>query len=256
MIRCLIVDDELPARRELKFLLQEFDDVAVIGEASYGFEAIELNFKLQPDVIFLDIHIPQISGIEIADKIIRSDHIPLIIFVTAYEQFAIQAFELNAIDYLLKPIVKQRLEKSIKRASYTIGETKNSNYIHQIDKLLHTLDQNKQSRISKISIYNNGKLIPIDSSEIIYATVQERNTVIVSTKGKFESNNTLSHLEEKLNDQKLFRTHKSFLINLDYIEEIIPWFNSTYLIELKHTEEKIPVSRSNIKYFRQIMNIS
>ncbi|QUH21474.1 LytR/AlgR family response regulator transcription factor [Alkaliphilus sp. B6464] len=256
MIRCLIVDDELPARKELRFLLQQLKDIEVIGEAAYGFEAIELNRKLKPDVIFLDIHMPKMSGIEVAEKIIKEGYAPLIIFVTAFEEFAVEAFEVNAIDYLLKPTAKERLEKSIKRVSHMIYETKNISYGKQIENLINTFNTHKQNKVSKISIYSNGKLIPVDPSEIVYATVEERNTLIISTKGIFEFNNTLSQLEEKLNYQNFFRTHKSFLINLDFIEEIVPWFNSTYLIELKNVEEKIPVSRSKIKDFRTIMNIS
>lgn len=255
-MRCLIVDDELPARKELKFLLEEFKSIKVIGEAAHGLEAMELSKRLKPDLIFLDIQMPKVSGIEVADEIIKAENAPLIIFVTAFEQFAVEAFEINAIDYLLKPVSKQRLEKSIKRASNQLHEAKTKQYAQKIDNLINTFNKNKRSRVSKISINNNGRLIPIDPSEIIYLTVDQRNTRIVSVKGTFESNNTLSQFEEKLDHQNFFRTHKSFLINLDFIEEIVPWFNSTYLVELKGIEEKIPVSRSRIKDFRAVMNIS
>ncbi len=254
MVKCIIVDDEMPAREELKYLLQEFESIQVIGEATHGEEALVLNKKLKPDLMFLDIQMPKISGIDVAHKMIKDEHIPLIVFVTAFEEYAIKAFEVNAIDYILKPISKERLQKNIEKVINT-HKLRKGDYEDKIEKLFKDLSKREVKKVNKISIYDNGRLIPLDPNEIIYATVEERNTIIISTKGRFESNNTLSQLEEKLASSNFFRCHKSFLVNLDYIEEIDPWFNSTFLIKMKNLKDEIPVSRSQAKEFKKIMDI-
>lgn len=255
MIRCIIVDDEMPARVELKYLLHGFDNVEIVGEASHGQQAIELNNQLKPDLIFLDIAMPQMSGIDVAQTIIKEQqNIPLIIFVTAFEQFAVDAFEVNAIDYLLKPISKERLIKALNRItdSHKLIDT---DYEDKIEKLLNYLKDEGIKKVNKIMVYKCGRLIPIAPSEILYLTVEGRNTIMFSTKGRFELAGTLSQLEEKLITKNFFRSHKSYLVNLEYIEAIEPWFNSTFMIKLKNVDEKVPVSRSQAKDFKKIMDI-
>lgn len=256
MIRCIIVDDETPAREELKYLLNDFDRVEIVGEASHGKEAIELNNRLKPDLVFLDIAMPQLSGIDVAQTIIREhQNKPIIVFVTAFEQFAVEAFEVNAIDYLLKPISKERLEKAFHRITNAY-KLVDANYEEKIGKLINYLKDGEIKKVNKIMVYNNGRLIPIAPSEILYLTVEERNTILFSTKGRFELSGTLSQLEDKLISYNFFRSHKSYLVNLDYIEAVEPWFNSTFMIKLKYVDEKIPVSRSQSKDFKKIMDIN
>ncbi len=243
MIRTLIVDDEAPAREELIYSLKRFQEIEIIGEASHGMEAIKLNSKLKPDLIFLDIQMPKLNGIDVARRILDSNHKPYIVFVTAYEEYAIDAFEVNAMDYILKPITEERLEKGMEKV---LDKVEKSGKV-----------EIKRHEISnKICAYANGKLIPIDLKEIIYATVEDKNTVIFSTKGKYEVNYTLGELSERLNSPTFFRSHKSFLINLDHIEFIEPWFNSTFNVVLKNVDIKIPVSRGQSKEFRKLMNIN
>lgn len=255
MIKCLIVDDEKPAREELEYLLKDFSDISIVGMASHGLEAIKLYRELNPDLIFLDVQMPQINGIEVAEQLITEDKKPLIIFVTAYDNYAIKAFELNAIDYLLKPVSEERLKNALDKVRKTM-----SNFLDYEDRLRRLLfeisPKDSCNMIRKICLYKNGTLIPINTDEIIYATVENRSTVIISKKGRYEYPNTLSHLEEKLNTANFFRSHRSFLINLNYIEQIEPWFNSTYMIKLRYTDEKIPVSRNQVKRFKEIMNIT
>lgn len=252
MIRCLIVDDELPAREELKYLLSNSNKVKVVGEASHGLEALELIKKIEPDVIFLDIQMPQMSGIDVARKILQEDHIPMIIFVTAYDEFAIEAFEVNAIDYLLKPISEERLYSRIEKI-YFMKNNEQVNPIEQLNKLIQGIKVSNPS--SRISVYFKNKLIPIDTNDIIYSTVENKTTVIVTAKGKYETNYNLSELQEKLDPEIFFRTHKSYILNLNFIESIEPWFNSTYNINLKNSKDIVPVSRNYAKKFKEIMNI-
>lgn len=253
MISCLIVDDEAPAREELKFLIEEFEDVNVVGLAKHGLEAIELNSKLNPDLIFLDIEMPKIGGIEVADTIIKSGYNPIIVFVTAYDEFALKAFEVNAIDYLLKPIIKERLNKTINKIRTMKNNISRNEY--DLSKLLTEMKE-KNSNINKITLYKDGTLIPLRQDEIVYATVELKQTIIISTRGRYEYPNTLSCFEEKMNSKNFFRSHRSFLINLDFIEKIEPWFNSTFIIKMKNCEDKIPVSRGQAKEFKKIMNIT
>jgi len=253
MQRCLIVDDEMPARKELLYLLNSIESVKVVGEASNGIEALELIKKLKPDIVFLDIQMPQISGIDVARNLLIEDHKPNIIFVTAYDNFAIEAFEVNAIDYLLKPISEERLKDRLGR----INEVREQDDLNknQINKLIEYIKSNTKICSQRISLYHKDKLIPIDLNEIIYATIEEKNTIIVSSKGKFEINCTLNELTERLDPNIFFRTHKSYIVNLNIIESIEPWFNSTYNINLRNNKEVIPVSRNYVKKFRQLMNI-
>ncbi|MBC8590031.1 LytR/AlgR family response regulator transcription factor [Wansuia hejianensis] len=254
MIRALVVDDEVPAREELIYILKSFKEIEVVGEASYGKEALELEKQLNPDLIFLDIDMPGLNGIEVAQELVKSDSRPFIVFVTAYEAYAIKAFEVNAIDYILKPISEERLEKSIKKILNSINRERES-YFDRLGNLLSKLNIIEEKIPNKISLNQNGTLIPINIDEIIYATIEDKNTVVYTDKGRFQINATLGELKEKLNSPRFFRSHKSYLVNLDAIEAIEPWFNSTFNLKIKNTKEKILVSRSQSKEFKKIMNI-
>lgn len=254
MQRCLIVDDEMPARRELLYILSNIENIEVVGEASHGLEALELNKKLKPDIMFLDIQMPQMSGIEVARRLMEEEHKPMIIFVTAYDRFAVEAFEVNAIDYLLKPISEERLQKRLEKITRSKGKDEIFDF-SILNKLIQEIKAATNTTIHRLSLYCNNRLIPIEIKDIIYATVEDKSTVVVSNKGKFETNYTLNDLMDKLDSSIFFRSHKSYIINLNYIESIEPWFNSTYNINLKGYKEKIPVSRSYAKSFKEIMNI-
>ena len=172
MLKCLIVDDERPAREEILYILKEIGKVEVVGEASHGVEALELIEKLKPDVVFLDIQMPQMSGIEVAKRIVDQGYDLMIIFVTAYDQFAIEAFEVNAIDYLLKPISEDRLKKTIQKIISHKSEREDLSY----DKLSRLIEDIRPTKASSpwISVYYNNKLIPIEIKDIIYATIEDK----------------------------------------------------------------------------------
>lgn len=254
MIRTIVVDDELPAREELIYILEGFDNIEIIGQASHGVKALDLNKKLKPDLVFLDIEMPKINGIDVARKILEGSHIPYVVFVTAYDNYALEAFDVNAMDYLLKPISEERLRRSMKKILGNIEIGKEEHYM-KLNKLIEDLNIKEKGKKTRISVYDNEKLIPLDLKEIIYATIEDKNTVIFSKRGKFKINCTLNELSEKLDSPNFFRSHKSYLINLDLIQEIEPWFNSTFNLKLKNTEEEIPVSRSQFREFKEIMNI-
>ncbi|TCK92618.1 LytTR family two component transcriptional regulator [Natranaerovirga hydrolytica] len=249
MFNCIIVDDEMPAREELKFLLKDYKDIRIIGEAEYGIEAIELCKSLKPNMIFLDIQMPKMNGIEVAEKLGIGEWLPIVIFTTAYDDFAIKAFETHAVDYLLKPISKDRLNLAIQK-SRKILKTINHNQTNGSNKSLENIKS-----IKKVCLYKNGSLVPIAFDEIIYAVVENGQTQIMTEKDCFDYHNPLNHLEDKLVEGIFFRCHRSYLINLNYVEKIEAWFNGTYMVQLKGCKEKIPVSRNKVKEFKKIMAI-
>ena len=252
--RCLIVDDEIPAREELLYILNNIEGVEVVGEASHGMEALEQNRKLKPDIMFLDIQMPEMSGMDVARILLDEKYKPMVIFVTAYDQFAIEAFEVNAVDYLLKPISEERLRNRLRKISSVEENSEELNY-DKLSKMLQDIKIGTKTLPNIISVYHKNKLIPIEIKDIIYATIEDKTTIIITDKGKFEINYTLNKLLEKLDSSIFFRSHKSYIVNLKNISSIEPWFNATYNINLKDDLGMIPVSRSYAKSFREIMNI-
>lgn len=252
--RCLIVDDEMPARQELLYILNSIKGVEVVGEAVHGLEALELNKKLKPDIMFLDIQMPEMSGMDVARILLEEEYKPIVIFVTAYNQFAIEAFEVNAVDYLLKPVSEDRLEDRLKKINLMNKSDESINY-HKLSELIKGIKSSTKTTPNIISLYHDNKLIPIEIKNIIYATIEDRNTIIVTNKGRFEINCTLNKLLERLDSPMFFRSHKSYIVNLNNIASVEPWFNATYNINLKDGKGMIPVSRSHAKDFKEIMNM-
>lgn len=254
MLRCIVVDDEDYARKGLISLLRVFDEINIVGEASNGFEALDLYKELKPDLIFLDIKMPKMSGLEVADTIMSEKGQTLIVFTTAYDEFAIKAFEVNAVDYILKPISKPRLRQTIERIM-ELSKVDNRDYIDDIEKVVKELRKKEEYEGTKIYVNEKDKIVILHPSEIIYATSLEGFAYITSTKGTYKSRITLNSLEEQLDYPNFFRGHRSYLVNLNYIESIVPWYNSTYALELTGVKEKIPISRSKTNEFKDIMRL-
>lgn len=254
MLKSLIVDDEMPAREELKYILSKMENIEVVGEATHGMEALELINKFKPDIVFLDIEMPKISGIDVARKLLEKNHRPKIIFVTAYDKFAVDAFEVNAIDYLLKPISEERLKKTLRKINSIKERDEVADY-GKIKEIIEEIQGNKIEYLSRISVYYKDKLIPIVTKDIFYITIEDKTTIIVTENKKYEVNWSLNELMEKLNPKDFFRSHKSYIVNLNKIESVEPWFNYTYNINLRDKKEIVPVSRSHTKEFKRIMNI-
>lgn len=252
--RCLVVDDEKPAREELLHILNEIEGIEVIGQASNGIEALELNKKLKPDIIFLDIQMPEISGLDVASKLMEEERAPIIIFVTAYDEFAIDAFEVNATDYLLKPISEDRLKSRLNKIIKKSNRNSELNY-NQIKDLIESLKVSEKDSPRLISLYHENKLVPVELEDIVYATIEDKNTVIISEKDKFKINTSLNRLLDKLDSSMFIRTHKSYIVNINKIESVETWFNGTYNINLIGNKEKIPVSRNAAGDFKKVMNI-
>lgn len=255
-MRCIVVDDELPARDEIIYLLKEIGDIEIVGEASNGSEAYNLIKNYKPDVIFLDINMPNMDGFDLIKELAKLKSKTYVVFVTAYDQYAIKAFDVNAVDYILKPINKTRLNKTIERLKISLKNEKTDiTYTQKIDTLVQNI-KSKKEKVERICVYKNGKYIPLNPKDISFITTVGRNTIIRSKIGEFPTSLTLSELEEKLVDYNFFRSHRSFLVNLDQVKEIHNWFNGTFQIVLNgFDDEKVSVSRNKASEFKEIMNI-
>ncbi|MCG5104937.1 LytR/AlgR family response regulator transcription factor [Oceanobacillus alkalisoli] len=238
IIRAMIAEDEAMARKELMYLLQHEDDIIMSPHAETGEELIEQYQLHQPDVIFLDVEMPGMSGVEAA-KYITKDEVkqPLFIFTTAYDEYAMDAFDIEAIDYLLKPYEESHFKRALKR----------------LRKALHSKELDKSASEPQVMtdklLIDDGERMVVLSPESIYYAVPHKKQIEIHTLDKvIKSKLTLRELETKLNDESFFRTHRSYLVNLNHILEITPWFNGTSNVTLKDRKQtKIPVSRSASK---------
>ncbi|QUI23357.1 response regulator transcription factor [Vallitalea pronyensis] len=247
MLNVILVDDEKPALQELSFLLGQHKHINIIGMYMDASEALEAIIHDKPDVVFLDIEMPVLNGYAIALDLHKRHMNTDVIFVTAYDDYAIKAFELNVVDYILKPYDEQRIDETIKRLldkrSYS--------------KLLHPIDDNIicHNCIEKIPVWDGDCIAIISPEDILFCTLSNGEIIIETATNKYKSHNTLSELEATLKKHHFFRCHRSYLINMDKIEKIIPWFNHTFVVKMKHSCVEIPVSRRQIKTFKQILNL-
>jgi len=252
MIRCIIIDDEKPARDEIRYLLSQRLRFEIVGEGENGVDAINLMNQKQADVIFCDINMPLLDGIEVARVMIQKKIQTQLIFITAYDEYAIQAFELNALDYLLKPIRDERFEQTLSKIEQR-WEEKHTN-LESIESLVTSYPV-KLSKPNSLCLYREGLLYPIKLEEITYVHKEEKTVYFYTNKGVFESNKALAEIEEILSQKEFFKCHRSYIINLNDIESVIPWFNRTYRIKLNGFDEEIPVSRNQTNKLKQLLNI-
>ena len=257
-INTIIVDDEKPAREELAFLLKLFPDINVIGQGKNGVEAVSLIKEHAPDLVFLDVKMPGLDGFGVLKKIVAAKmKMPHVVFATAFDQFAVQAFDVNAVDYVLKPFDKARIAKAIARARKMVEtQTSATERLEQLVSQLGAAKQNSSPPV-KVLVRSQQKLLLVDGEDLIWASV-ERGSISITARDVEGSLNfrTLEELEEALNSDSFWRPHRSFLVNIHHIKEVVPWFNSTYMLKMndkKHTE--IPVSRTQIKRMRELFKL-
>lgn len=241
-MNCLIIDDERPSREELRFFIENHSSILITQEFENSIQALKyLKSGNQVDLVFLDINMPNLDGMELA-RIINGFKIkPEIIFVSAYKEYAQDAFEVEAFDYLLKPYAVERIIKLLMKLENKFSFNKeHGRYINE----------------SKITLTNGEKILVLKMNEIAFIKANERKTeVFYNNNEKFNANIKLSELEEKINSKNFFKSHRSYLVNLDKIKEIDVWFNNTYLLTMENTNEKVPVSRSFVQKFKELMNI-
>lgn len=252
-LTAVLVDDEQLAREELAFLLDSFAEIEVVGQASNGPEALQRIDALDPDIVFLDVQMPGLNGLEVARELVRrGGALPHVVFATAYDQYAVQAFEVNAADYLLKPIEKARLQRSIDRARARTPAEETGN----MQRLLSHLS-GRPEQPSKVLIKSNSRMLLVDAADIIYATVKDGAIRVVAAQTGGESNyRTLDDLQSNLSERSFWRAHRSYLVNIDRIKEVVPWFKSTYQLRMSDPEQtEIPVSRGQTKRLRELFRL-
>lgn len=284
MIRTILIDDEAPARDELRYLLttHHANTIEIIGEADNATSAISLITREKPDLIFLDIHMHGLSGLELGEVIHDISPKSKIIFATAYDEYALKAFELQALDYVVKPIEEERLKKAVLHAEKALYP--NGMPLEPSDPAegatgteppvpadpVTTEDNSSQPansmapqlRTNKIAVDDGAHILLIDLDTISYITGESGRLEVHTTKGTYTSNKTLTELQERLRGTSLYRVHRSYIVNLNMVREVVPWFKGTYWLRLPQTSEKgtelvdIPVSKAQVKPIKELLGIS
>lgn len=253
-IKCVIVEDEIPAAEELQYLLNQFDFIEVQGIANNGVEGLMLITSLKPNAAFLDINMPLQNGIDLAKEVKNLDKNIDVIFTTAYEDHAIEAFEIEAYDYILKPYSEERIKKVVNRLKNKIltRDSEADILTEKMSELLNKLTQNKID-FNKVPCEFKGKIILISIDDIYFCYIEDNKTYIKTKDMSYYSNYTLHEIEKKTN---FFRAHRSYLVNMDKVKELFSWFNGTYKLVMDDTEKsEVPISRSNVKSFKELLKL-
>ena len=257
-LKAVLVDDEQLARDELGYLLGEVGGVEVIGQAGNGIEALTTIDRLKPDVVFLDVQMPGLTGFEVARRLLESRAASQIIFVTAYDQHAIEAFEVNAVDYLLKPVEQRRLEVAVDRARRRIGTDRSPDGLRNADleKIIELVAE-RQSRRERLAIKVGERYLLVQSEDIIYASLADEGiSVVTSQHAGTSSYRTLDELHDRLDPTVFWRVHRSHLVNINKIKEIVPWFSRNYILRMKDEKStEIPVSRTQTRRLREYLKL-
>ena len=244
----IIADDEPLAREELRFLLEEIGDVEVVGTASNGLEALDLIEKLDPALAFLDIQMPGLDGLGVVKRL-RDSQIepPHIIFSTAYDQFAVEAFRLEAMDYLLKPVDRDRLAATLARARRAVA-----------DRITEPATAaTAKPAFTKLLVRSGARNLVIGPEELVYATIANGVITLVAAQAEGLSNfRTIEELQAALDPDVFWRAHRSYLVNINRIREVVPWFKSTYQLRMDDKKaSEIPVSRLQSRKLREMLNL-
>jgi two-component system LytT family response regulator/two-component system response regulator LytT len=275
-LSALIIDDEQLAREELKYLLDQVGGVEVVAEGSNGIEAVDLIEEHRPDLVFLDVQMPGLDGFAVIERLIArraaagAEPLPQIVFATAYDQYAVRAFDVNAVDYLLKPFDLARVEQAVERvrgriASASPGNTPGSQPDAQIESqfeaLLRLLNRpqgaSRSPQPAKLINQAQSRLLLVDQADICFAAIDDGVIRVVTQ--TFEGDSKCRTLEELLDllDPALFwRAHRGFVVNINHIREVVPWFKSSYQLRMNDKKQtEIPVSRAQTRRLRELFNL-
>lgn len=245
MINCIIVEDEFPAREELKYFLGKYDEIHLLEEFDNPLDALKYLKDNETDVVFLDINMPDLDGMSLGKIISKMNENIKIIFTTAYKQYAADAFEIKAFDYILKPFDGKRVDEVFKNLIKSCKEV-----ALEPEELMKDMN-----RINKITGLLDNKIFVISVDDIYYIETANKENLIYTKDETYVSKLTISKLEELLPKDKFYRTHRSYIVNLDRIIEVEPWFNGTYLLKIADFKFKVPISRNNVKEFKELLVI-
>jgi two-component system LytT family response regulator/two-component system response regulator LytT len=258
-LRVLVVDDEQLARDELCYQLGNIGDIEVVSQVGNGVEAVAAVERLDPDVVFLDVQMPGLTGFEVARRLLdRDEDPPAIVFVTAFDQHAIEAFEVNAVDYLLKPVEGGRLEQALQRARRRLASARPAAgpVNEQLERIVKMM-ADRQVRREQVAVKVGERFLLVQAEEIIFASLADESINIVTGHVTGTSNyRTLDDLQARLDPEIFWRVHRSHLVNINKIKEIVPWFSRNYILRMKDAKgTEIPVSRSQTKRLREYLKL-
>jgi two-component system response regulator LytT len=258
-LRILVVDDEQLAREELCYLLEQSGGVDIVGQAADGVEALRLAGQLKPELLFLDVQMPGLTGFEVARRLVEFDALPQLVFVTAFDQYAVDAFSVNAVDYLLKPVDADRLEQTLDRARRRVASEEAARLPMSPADLERVIEavQARQGRRDQLAIRAGERFVLVQADEVIHASLADEAIVVVTNSVSGTSNyRTLDELQARLDPAVFWRVHRSHLVNITKIKEIVPWFSRNYLLKMKDPKAtEIPVSRSQTRRLREYLQL-
>lgn len=257
-INTLIVDDEKPARDELAYLLKGFPEINVIGQGKNGVEAVSLIKEHAPDLVFLDVQMPGLDGFGVLKKLVeRKMRVPHVVFATAFDHYAVQAFDVNAVDYVLKPFDKARISKAISRARKAM-ETQIP-AAERLEQLVLQLGAGKPASTPpvKVLVKSQQRLLLVHAEDLIWASIQDGAIYVMAKDAEGSSNyRTLEELNSALDSDSFWRPHRSFLVNIHHIKEVVPWFKSSYMLKMNDKKQtEVPVSRAQTKRLRELFKL-
>jgi two-component system LytT family response regulator/two-component system response regulator LytT len=246
------------AREELCYQLLQLGEIEIVGQAGDGLEALTAIERSEPDLVFLDVQMPGLTGLEVARRLVEDDRAPAVVFVTAYDQRAIEAFEVNAVDYLLKP-VEAGLEQAVQRARKRLTSDRPGGHPvlnEQLEQFVKMMT-GRQSRRDQVAVKVGERFLLVHAEEIIYASLADESINIVTGQVSGTSNyRTLDDLQARLDPEVFWRVHRSHLVNINKIKEIVPWFSRNYILRMKDAKAtEIPVSRSQTKRLREYLKL-
>jgi two-component system response regulator LytT len=275
-ISALIIDDEQLARDELAYLLESAKDVEVVAQGANGIEAVELIEEHHPDLVFLDVQMPGLDGFAVIQRVMERHrkqkgsngwHLPQFVFATAYDQYAVRAFDVNAVDYLLKPFDRVRVDKALERVRGRMtngagaANSGESPIESQLDALLSLLKSPqggaRAAQRAKLIVQAGSRLLLVDQAEICFAEIEEGVIRVVTQQFEGQSKcRTIEELLDQLDPMVFWRAHRSFVVNINQIREVVPWFKSTYQLRMNDKKQtEIPVSRAQTKRLRELFNL-
>ncbi len=257
-INTIIVDDEKPAREELAYLLKGFPEINVIGQGRNGVDAVNLIKEHAPDLVFLDVQMPGLDGFGVLKKLVeRKMRVPHVVFATAYDHYAVQAFDVNAVDYVLKPFDKARISKAIQRARKEIEAQ--TSPTERLEQLVSQLGNAKQSSTQpvKVLVKSQQRLLLVDAEDVIWASIDGGMITVMAKEIEGISNyHTLEEMAAALDSEVFWRPHRSYLVNIHHIKEVVPWFKAGYMLKMSDKKQtEIPVSRGQIKRMRELFKL-
>jgi two-component system, LytTR family, response regulator LytT len=257
-INTIIIDDEKPARDELAFLLKAFPEINIIGQGRNGVEAVALIKEHAPDLVFLDVQMPGLDGFGVLKKLVeRKMKVPHVVFATAFDHYAVQAFDVNAVDYVLKPFDKARISKAINRARREI-EAQDSP-ADRLEQLVNQLGAGKSASTQpvKILVKSQQRMLLVDATDFIFASIEDGLISVTAKDCEGTSNyRTLEELNAAVDSESFWRPHRSFLVNIHHIKEVVPWFKSSYMLKMSDKKQtEIPVSRVQTKRLRELFKL-